>query len=140
MSRKTTRKKSTPMGNKGRNSNLTWIVAGAGIVFIGVIVLTGSLSAKNPNPNTAPPNGKFTYMSNIKPILEQSCTGCHSSTGMRPDIPLTGYENVTALVKPGDANSSRLFQAINGGKMTGRLGPQETETIKNWINQGAAEK
>jgi hypothetical protein len=141
MSKKAPRKKSIPKQDKNKNFRLTWIIAGIGIAALGGIMIFSNISAKSPDSaNTIPVSGILTYQSNVKPILGQSCIGCHRSTGTKNNLPLTSYENVISMVKPKDANSSLLFQSVDGGKMAGRLSARDTEIIKTWINQGAPEK
>lgn len=143
-------KTNSPRVSKGRYPVLTKFIAGLGVVLLSGTLLTGCLS-KNPagTPNNVPakpstqtpvtPSTKLTYTTDIKPILDQRCTSCHSSTGRASKLPLTSYQEVKVQVKPGDATNSRLYQSLNGGSMTGKADTQETETIKKWIDHGAVE-
>ena len=48
-------------------------------------------------------------------------------------------EGLAKLVVPGKADSSKLFQVLQSGKMppAGKLGSAKLATIRQWIDEGA---
>lgn len=105
-------------------------------------------------PEQAPP--KVTYADDVKPIIEARCLECHVSgqagaeaSGFVVDsyAGLMKGTRLGAVIVPGSAASSTLFRLVSGeadpsiqmphGKET--LTDEEIETIKVWIDQGAAQ-
>lgn len=88
------------------------------------------------------------YNSQIQPVFNQDCTGCHPGNG---GLDLTSYSalmnggNSGAVVKVGDAANSLLVQRIEGTitprmpKGADALSDSTISLIKQWINEGAAE-
>lgn len=80
------------------------------------------------------------FSSDIQPILEASCTGCHSEgSGQGAGIVLTNYAGVK-----GQIDTDRFIESINweNGVTNMPLGASEKidaceiETIQKWINEG----
>lgn len=72
-------------------------------------------------------------------ILSKRCQTCHNQL-TSAGLGLSNYNDVLNWVKPGDAQSSKLYQDVFSGNMPkneGRLSDKEIEFIKNWINDGA---
>ena len=106
-------------------------------VILGLLIIV-SLSA-----------GQVNYSSQIQPIFNQNCTGCHGSNG---GLNLTSYAelmkggNSGDVVNAGDAANSLLVQRIDG-TITPRM-PQGSDAladstidlIERWINEGAMEE
>jgi len=111
-----------------------------------------SLSACEPKSGST----KVTYAKDVKPILDQYCGECHMPGG--PGAEASGfkvdtYANVMKgtkygpVVIPGSAESSTLYRLVAGkvdpsirmphGKEP--LKPEEIETIRRWVEQGASE-
>lgn len=44
--------------------------------------------------DNTPPPALVKYTTDIKPITEANCTGCHSATGPASFLPLTSYDQV----------------------------------------------
>jgi hypothetical protein len=85
----------------------------------------------------------------VKPILSAKCFGCHgpkqAQSGLRLDLrqnALRGGDYGVVIV-PGDAAASKLIQRLTGSSAglqmppTGALPPDEIETLRAWIDQGA---
>ena len=79
------------------------------------------------------------YSTHIKPIIQNTCQGCHSGTAPGGGISLATYAGVKAI-----ADNGKLFGSIshltgysampkNGNKLT----DCQTTMVKLWINQGA---
>jgi uncharacterized membrane protein len=95
----------------------------------------------------------------VKPILENNCVRCHNPKGAdfvggKTDLDLTTHETATddaGIIIAGDADGSKLYKNVTmpdtaeklmppKNKKTGaleRLTKEETEILKNWINEGA---
>ena len=120
----------------------------AGLTVAGLVVLGGC----------EPQSGRahLSYAKDVKPILDQYCGECHmpggpgaEKSGFRVDT----YRNVMKgtkfgpVVIPGSAESSSLYRLVAGkvdpsirmphGKDP--LKPEEIETIRVWIEEGANE-
>ena len=99
------------------------------------------------------------FTKDVKPILEMNCVRCHNPKGTDfekgdTDVNLTTREaamEVKSTIVPGDAAKSKLYTTTTLGddakklmpprnKVTNaldRITPAESETLKNWINEGA---
>jgi hypothetical protein len=103
-----------------------------------------------PKTSTSGPAAGVDFARNVLPILKANCYLCHS--GDRPkgglhldskELALKGGSSGQAIV-PGNATSSLLVHRIMGldGKVQMPMGraplhPDEIDTIKKWIDQGA---
>ena len=145
-------------------------------VFIGGCSKGGSSSSDAPTPTTGSPAlGVLTapvtnhvidpgvlstvpiptYTTDIVPILQANCTGCHAlkiagiavarprGWDYSPSPDLSSYKALMVFVSPGDAASSSLYKQVQSGLMPRGGGPPlsvaDQTTIKNWINAGAEE-
>ena len=108
-------------------------------------------------------DGTNSFSSEILPILQDACTDCHSISGegiQASGLALDTYEGVMKgtkfgpVVSPGQAISSTLYLVISHNVAVDiqmpphhhekvamgagePLTPEEIDTIKNWIDQGA---
>ena len=93
--------------------------------------------------------GQVDYNSQVQPIFDNSCTGCHPSSG---GLNLSSYTelmeggNSGDVISPGDHASSILYDRITRpesaqGDMppTGSLSQNEIDLIAQWIDEGALE-
>jgi ankyrin repeat protein len=99
--------------------------------------LVGILSAQTP--------ARVDFAKEVIPILRQNCVPCHGpaqqSGGMRLDrrSVVLGRRGVV----PGSSENSLLYHRISGNDFglqmppTGPLRPEQIQTIKTWIDQGA---
>lgn len=91
---------------------------------------------------------KVDFRRDVLPILRQNCVGCHGPAKQmnslrldRRSVALRGGTQ-TVLV-PGNSASSRLYHRLIGNKFgnsmppSGPLPPDQVDTIKTWIDQGA---
>src|SRR5579863_3491659 len=123
-----------------RNSTLAFGVLGA--------LSVAGLSAANP-PD------RVDFDSQIRPIFSDKCYACHGPDGSKRMANLRldnkdggayadrgGYRPIV----PGDSASSRLFQRVSSTKKASlmpppysglALTPQQVETIRKWIDEGA---
>ncbi len=94
---------------------------------------------------SAQTTAKVDFAQDVLPILRQNCVMCHSgkqaASGMRLDR-RSAVINRRGVV-PGSAENSFLFHRISGADYgmqmppTGALKPEQIDTIKRWIEQGA---
>lgn len=99
-------------------------------------LLAGALAAQTP---------KVDFAKDVQPIFRQNCVPCHGPTqqtnGMRLDRKsvVLGRRGVV----PGSSENSFLFHRISGNEFgmqmppNGALRPEQIDTIKRWIDQGA---
>lgn len=90
-----------------------------------------------------------TYTSLNALIFSRRCTGCHNSVTLAGALDLTSYEKtVLSVVIPGDAINSKMYMRVTGEGLPegvqrmplvgGFLSENQTNTIRDWINAGAA--
>src|SRR4051812_22435969 len=99
--------------------------------------ITGLLSAQ-----TA---AKIDFAKDVLPILRQKCATCHSGAQPASGMRLDRKSAVISRrgVVPGSSENSFLFHRISGSSYgmqmppTGALKPDQVDTIKRWIEQGA---
>jgi hypothetical protein len=78
----------------------------------------------------------ITFSGTIWPVMQTSCTGCHSGTTPSGGVTITGYSNVSAL-----AASGTLMNALKGNGVT-RMPPGSAfstcriRQFEIWINNG----
>src|SRR5258708_2391060 len=79
-----------------------------------------ALSAVNPSIAADKPVAKkITYQDNILPILREKCLACHDSEKIKGGLDVSSYTKIMegggsgAVVKPGDAESSRLYGTVS---------------------------
>lgn len=86
------------------------------------------------------------FVNDILPIILSNCaqSGCHDAITREDDVQLTDYDNIieTGDVEKGDANKSKLYQALFDDDEVmppppGSLSPEQKNAIRIWINQGA---
>ena len=94
---------------------------------------------------SAQPPAKVDFANDVMPILRQNCVSCHGpaqqSSGMRLDRKSVVISR--RGVVPGSSDNSFLYHRISGNAYglqmppTGPLRPEQIQTIKTWIDQGA---
>lgn len=94
----------------------------------------GGGSAKNVTFNNGQAAATFTSVS--ANILNSKCVSCHGSAG---GVSLGSYNDVSQSLVPGNANASKLFQAVLNNSMPpgSPLTSAEKLAIFDWINAGA---
>jgi len=104
---------------------------------LGSSIFAGMLCGQTP--------AKVDYAKDVAPILRQNCAGCHGPTqqvsGFRVDRKsvVLGRRGVV----PGSSENSFLYHRVSGSDYgmqmppTGALKPEQIQTIKSWIDQGA---
>jgi hypothetical protein len=89
--------------------------------------------------------GPPTFQNYVGPLLALKCTGCHGdlATGglnMLTYADLMKGSSNGAVIVPGNAADSILFQLQSAGGHFANLTPEELEIIKQWIDAGAPEQ
>ncbi len=90
-------------------------------------------------------SSKVDFAKDVLPILRQNCATCHSGTQPASGMRLDRKSAVISRrgVVPGSAENSFLFHRISGNDYgmqmppTGALKPEQIDTIRRWIEQGA---
>lgn len=89
------------------------------------------------------------YEQEVAPLLSRYCGDCHNETARKGDLDLLslqgilrGGESGQPAVAAGDLDQSPLWRMIEAGEMPPSDAPRpqqhERETIRRWIEQGAA--
>jgi hypothetical protein len=90
-------------------------------------------------------NENVSFANDIQPLFNANCVACHPSLS-DPDLTEGNSYNFIrvidpALVVPGDANGSELYQRLTGvGNImppSGSLSNADIKLVEDWINQGA---
>jgi ankyrin repeat protein len=108
------------------------------------LALTG-LSLASPVLSQTP--AKVDFARDVQPIFRQNCVGCHGpkvqNNGLRVDRRSSVLKPGTRRVMPGSIENSFLYHRISGSDFglqmppTGPLRPEQIQTVKAWIEQGA---
>jgi ankyrin repeat protein len=88
------------------------------------------------------------FRRDVLPILRQNCVGCHGPSKQMNSLRLDRRSRALRggtqpVIVPGNSASSRLFHRLSGNRFgsamppSGPLPPEQIDTIKTWIDQGA---
>ena len=117
------------------------------------MALTCFAAAAAAAPAINPPAG-IDFQQDVRPILSDSCFACHGpdANARQADLRLDTREGAFAdrggyrLIIPGNASESRLYQRMSHSEAVARMPPpsaerrptpEQVETIRRWIDQGA---
>jgi hypothetical protein len=84
-------------------------------------------------------NTPVSYSTDIQPIWDAKCLGCHGTGGTVPVLEASvSYNNLISngLVNTANPSSSELYMEVGVGTM-GSLNGAQKNTILTWIQQGA---
>jgi len=90
-------------------------------------------------------NPEFTYIEDIKPILENNCTVCHNIDNRSGGLSLSSYNdfNLSTYIVPGDNSQGAIIKRITNQKNpmppTGLMVQENIDIIKTWILECAIE-
>ncbi|MCK6467951.1 MAG: carboxypeptidase-like regulatory domain-containing protein [Candidatus Brocadia sinica] len=126
-----------PAPDGGCNAESCHVIGVAGRVFISTndLDLTGTVT----EAASGRVSSEISYNGDIKSILDAKCIICHSSGGIKSDVPLTTYTEVTdpRLVIPGSADSlllKRVDKNSSIGTMWKYLNSRsDYKKMKKWI-------
>jgi hypothetical protein len=115
---------------------------GSAIALASVLLVVG--------PAAAAPSGKLEFNRDIRPILSDKCFACHGpdSAARKADLRLDQREAAIEFgaLKPGEPSSSPIVERIFSEEPDlqmppadshKRLSPEQKETLKRWIAEGA---
>ena len=97
---------------------------------------------------SAQTSGSIDFVRDVQPIFREHCVSCHGSemqmSGLRLDRRADAMRGSTqTLIGPGNADGSKLYHRVAGTALGAQmppghpLTPQQIDTIKQWIDQGA---
>ena len=128
------------------------------ITSVVVLLLTATgLPACHNDQAEQPQVRKVTYANDVEPILKMHCTECHTDKRqgvVESGLAMDSYESLMKGsrqgpdIKPGSALASSLYLLVSGNDVLtvnmphgkAPLTPEEIETIRIWIDNGALEK
>jgi len=98
-----------------------------------------------------PPSGNVLSWEDVSPIFQNNCVSCHGGNGgLFLDTYAHALEggDLGAVIIPGDADNSLLYQVLNGPSQGipqmpldgSPLSNNNKNTIRDWINDGALEE
>jgi mono/diheme cytochrome c family protein len=99
-----------------------------------------------PATQPAADGASVSFASDIFPIFESRCIGCHGGERTQEGLDLKTLASLMAgsnngsVVTPGDAANSLLVEMVATQKMPKRgpkLTPPQIQLITDWVNQGA---
>jgi hypothetical protein len=91
-------------------------------------------------------SAEVSFANDVLPILESRCLTCHGGDRIEGELVVSSYADLMAggkdgaVVIPGDAAGSMLYDLAASGKMPKRgakLTPVQLAVIEAWINAGA---
>ena len=103
----------------------------------------------------APPKGRAAgkpaapvYATDIAPLLEKNCAGCHNAQAATSGYDMSSTEKIVAggnkgaAITPGNAKTSLLYRYLIGAQqpvmpLGGKLTSAQINTVKRWIDSGA---
>ncbi len=123
-----------------------WLAVVGLLCGLSGLLASAALAATATATNTSA--ARLTFEQDIRPILKAHCFHCHGEgETLRGELDLRlrrfllrGGESGPALV-PGDAPGSRVYEMLRSGKMPKsdrKPTAQEIETVRRWIDSGAA--
>jgi hypothetical protein len=83
-------------------------------------------------PNPDPPATEVKFSTQVLPIFQNSCAGCHINTNPPNGISLTNYAQISA-------NATAAYNAIQADRMPKggpALSAAQKALIKTWIDEG----
>src|SRR3954465_2038909 len=97
---------------------------------------------------SAQPAGMVAFVRDVQPIFRDQCIGCHGPemqmSGLRLDRRADAMRGSTqTLTGPGNAHGSKLYHRVAGTAFGTQmppghpLTPEQIDTIKQWIDEGA---
>ena len=109
-----------------------------------------SLPAATAQETAAAPEKAVSYYRSVRPILQRHCSGCHFAGKREGELSVTSVADLAkggvagASFTAGKPDDSVIMQYISGADpempLNGDpLKPEQVETIRQWIAQGAAD-
>jgi mono/diheme cytochrome c family protein len=130
----------------------TWGLAAAAAIAAGTAVTANAADAPNPE-------GVKLFEAKIRPILAQSCVGCHGPDKQKGSLRLDTQENmlkggkdenekVIKVVEPGNPDKSMIIEAVEyknedlqmpppKKKESRKLSDEQIKDLREWVKLGA---
>ncbi len=85
----------------------------------------------------------MSFVDDVRPILQTNCWKCHGSGTQLGKLDLSSKDSAARVLVPGNSAQSRLYRLVAGidkpaMPMGGALTAAQIETLRLWIDQGAA--
>jgi hypothetical protein len=115
----------------------------AGIIILSSCTYDVIVPEKTPPAPPGPPGppAQVSYSTEIQPIFDNNCTGCHGAGQVPPNLTSgKSYASLFALdlVDTVTPDQSKLYIKITGsGSMAKYCPPADAALILKWIEQGA---
>ncbi|MFQ5658015.1 MAG: Ig-like domain-containing protein [Candidatus Methylomirabilales bacterium] len=80
----------------------------------------------------------ITFTRDIKPLLRQGCSSCHSQGGLAAGVRIDSYDAVQQYIAPGQAAQSPLVQAFEGQGPHQEIRPSiqaKAHRVRDWIDR-----
>jgi hypothetical protein len=107
--------------------------------FLGIVLLA-ACEYETIIPDVPSPDVPVSFSTDLIPIFNKSCNGCHAAGGPKPDLtPANAYNSLVENNEfiPNNADQSILYlKCTPSGSMAPYINASELQLIKNWINQG----
>jgi len=108
------------------------------LCLIGSAFMTLSCEKEKIMPTPLPSD--ISFSSDIQPIFNSSCIGCHGDGGQNPNLTEgKAYANLVPnlIDTTVAAENTAFYQKISTGTMKDKLGDADKAKILKWIQQGA---
>ncbi len=104
----------------------------------------GVTLAKLPEAGSPAASGTVSFTKDVAPILVNRCRNCHINN-TRGMFSMATFERLmngvggAAVINPGSAQTSRLYELVSRGEMppNGNVPQAELDILARWINEGA---
>ena len=111
-------------------------------------VVSGLYPDRGPDVVLAQSPRQVEFHRDVRPVLAQACFACHGAAEAtrQAELRLDTGDFIEALVRPGDADGSPLFQRLTTEEPIGRMPPASSgralsagqiQLVRTWIDQGA---
>jgi mono/diheme cytochrome c family protein len=93
--------------------------------------------AKNELCVTGCDSSKYAFTTNVLPIIDLNCKGCHSGASPGGNITLSNYASISIVAKNGQLVNSIKGNGITRMPLTGSLSTCDIAVIENWVKAGS---
>jgi len=130
-------------GHRGRDLGAALMIGMAALMarLSGSVEVGPAAAAEPTKRSAAAAKPALTFTGQVAPILSRHCGGCHIA-GRKGGFQMVSYAGLmkSGVVRPGEAQSSRLVEVILSGDMPrggGRVSPADLGLLMKWIDAGA---
>ena len=115
---------------------------------IPTVIPTAIVQPTVPPTSASAQTATVSFSADVLPILQSRCVNCHGGDRIEEGLIMTSFADLMTgsengpIIVPGDAGNSLMAELLISQKMPKRgpkLTPPQTQTIIDWINQGALE-